>query len=71
MTNLISRKTSKKLKKKQHIQSPKCIDITKRPLYGKCQYLVYKVDVYSNKSCDKRVYVGSTQGPFKKKKKIL
>ena len=71
VASLISGINSKKLKKKQIAETPKCncVDRNKCPLAGRCQYecVVYKVEVHSQKPCDKRVYIGSTQGPFKKR----
>ena len=75
--NLINKSNTKKLRNKQCIETPKCNCINKDtcPLKGKCQYecIVYEMEVYSckpnngNVSCnDKKVYVGSSQGPFKK-----
>ena len=64
MANLISRSNSKKLSKKQYIEPPKCncIDKFTCSFNGKCQYecVVYKVEVQSNKPCDKRFYTEST-----------
>ena len=56
-------------KKNKVIAKCNCRDKVKCPLEGKCkqEYVVYKVEVYSDPGNDrnKKVYFGSTKGEFK------
>ena len=72
---LISRGNSKKLKRNKNTEPQNCNCIKEKcPHKGRYQieFEVYKAEVlnpssYSNNRNDKKVYVGSTQGPFKQR----
>ena len=76
ISTLISRGNSKKLKRNKNSEPPNrnCIKKEDCPLKGRCQleYVAYKAEVLnpssnSNNKNDKKVYVGSTKGPFKQR----
>ena len=77
VASLINKSSIKKFRNNQHIKPLKCncTNKTNCSLKGKCQFecIVYKVEVHSCGSNHgnisrniKKVYIGSTQGPFKK-----
>ena len=73
-----NKSNAKKLRNKQHIELSNCIIKATCTFKGKFQNecIFYKVEVYSYKpsnvsSNDKKLYVGSTQGTFKKKFTII
>ena len=75
-STLISKGNSKKLKRNKNTEPPNCNCIKKEncPLKRSCQIecVVYKVEVLnpssnSNNRNDKKVYLGSMQGPLKQR----
>ena len=79
-STLISRSNSKKPQRNRNTEPPDCNRIKKEncPLKGRCQIecVVYKAEVLnlsnkSNNKNNKKVYVGSTQGPLINKDIII